>query len=92
MEELDRAMLSEDGLARGAYSPYPTPPTLSAHSNSTTCAQHTSDGNDQHSSCDVHGDCAVGRGPAAVASADLPLVKMTHRPCMHLHAWHVRAR
>merc|ERR1711920_983335 len=36
--------------------------------NLATCAQHTSDGNDQHSSCDAHGDCAVGRGPAAVAS------------------------
>merc|ERR1712087_153865 len=79
----DRAMFSEDGLARGAYSPYPTPPTLSAHSNSTTCAQHTSDGNDQHSSCDVHGDCAVGRGPAAVASAELTAVGQDDPQALH---------
>merc|ERR1712087_314093 len=79
----DRAMFSEDGLARGAYSPYPTPPTLSAHSNSTTCAQHTSDGNDQHSSCDVHGDCAVGRGPAAVASAEVTAVGQDDPQALH---------
>merc|ERR1712087_676657 len=79
----DRAMFSEDGLARGAYSPYPTPPTLSAHSNSTTCAQHTSDGNDQHSSCDAHGDCAVGRGPAAVASAEVTAVGQDDSQALH---------
>merc|ERR1712087_421379 len=81
MEELDRAMFSDDGLARGAYSPYPTPSTRSVIN--PTCAQHTSDGNDQHSSCDVHGDCAVGRGPAAVASADVTAVGQDDPQALH---------
>ena len=69
-------VFSEGGTARGAYSPYnnTTPPTLSVTRTDTTCAQHTSDGNDQHSLHDACNDCAMGRGPAAAASSDATAV------------------
>ena len=64
---------TEGGTAQGAYSPYNiiTPPTLIVTSHNQHCAQHTSDGNDQHSSRDARGDCAVGQQAAADASTDV---------------------
>ena len=66
---------SEGGTAQGAYSPYSsvTPPTFSVLSDSD-CAQHTSDGNDQHSSRDARGDCATSQSSLiSCAAATVPL-------------------
>ena len=74
MESNGRAAFSLGGTARGAYIPYPSSnptipgPVTDQHHPSD---QHTSDVNDQHSSCDVHGDCAMGHAPPVDASADV---------------------
>ena len=62
MEELDPLLFTERGTARAAYTPLIDldPHTYNNNHNPVdTLVQHTSDGNDQHSSCDVHGDCAA---------------------------------
>ena len=74
MEPSDRAAFSEGGTARDAYLPYlplGNPSSPSDPSSLGNCAQHTSDGNVQHSSCDEHGDCAVGHALPVGASADV---------------------
>ncbi len=74
MDSNGRAAFSMGGTARGAYIPYnssnlvnPDPVTDQHH----PLDQHTSDCNDQHSSCDVHGDCAMGHAPPVDTSADV---------------------
>ena len=69
MEDESRAAYSTGGHARGAYIPYHsvTPVTDHIHHRDD---QHTSDGNDQHSSRDARGDCAVGQRPVLGASTD----------------------
>ena len=64
MEDESRAAYSTGGHARGAYIPYSsvTPVTDHMHLRED---QHTSDGNDQHSSRDARGDCAVGQRAGA---------------------------
>ena len=77
-------MFSEGGTAQGAYSPFiyneVTPVTLRV---TNDCAQHTSDGNVQHSSRDARDDCAVGRGPAAAASTDATAVGQDDPQAVH---------
>ena len=58
MEEFDPALFTKGGTARGAYQPL-IDLDLDLVDASSTVDHHTSDVNDQHSSCDVHGDCAA---------------------------------
>ena len=55
MDELDRALFSEGGFARGAYQPLLLG-GLDVTTSTSTVGHHTSDVNDQHSSRDVRGD------------------------------------
>ena len=74
MEPSDRAAFSEGGTARDAYLPYlplGNPSSPNSPNSLGNCALHTSDGNVQHSSCDEHGDCAVGHALPVGASADV---------------------
>ena len=68
----DRAAWSAGGSALGAYQPYNplTTPDPNHPSIQQPVVLHTSDGNVQHSSCDAHGDCAVGHAQSVVASTD----------------------
>jgi len=68
----DLAAFSAGGTARGAYQPFDpvTTPDPNHPSNHQPVVRHTSDGNVQHSSCDAHGDCAVGHAQSVVASTD----------------------
>ena len=74
MDSNGRAAFSQGGTARGAYIPYHSssnlinPDPVHDHHHSD---QHTSDANVQHSSCDVHGDCAMGHAPPVGTSADV---------------------
>ena len=45
--------------------------------------QHTSDGNDQHSSRDARGDCAVGQRPVLGASTDATMTGQCDPQAMH---------
>ena len=83
MVDIDGDWFSEGGTAQGAYSPLVTPPTHSLVTSGNDRAQHTSDGNDQHSSRDARDDCAVGRGPAAGASADATAVGQDDPQALH---------
>ena len=75
MEELDPALFTDGGTARGAYSPLLDLDLVDVSSSTAAADHHTSDVNDQHSSCDAHGDCAAGHsslmGAPAVPSSSV---------------------
>ena len=95
MEELDSALFSEGGTAQGAYLPYqPLPMLLPSDSvRDCDCAQHTSDlGDDQHPLRDVRDGCAVGCGPAGVASTDATPVGQDSSQAVHASSHRAGAR
>ena len=77
------SQFSRGGTARGAYSPYSSVTPQTNQSTRNACAQHTSDGNDHHSSRDARDDCAVGHTAAADASSDVSAVAQSGSLAVH---------